>query len=200
MLLWLLALQLTREPIVSDKKPSTLIRLLKIGAIVLVVLVVGIVVVGFMLDDKPHISSSIVIDATPEEIHEWVGDLRKWDDWGPWREDDPDMTYTYTETTTEVGDRMEWVMNQGTGNVSLTATDPQTGVEYMFQWGDTDPAPGYISYAAIDGGKTEVTWGTNFDVGMNILGRYMMAAFRGVMVNMYDKGLSSLKDKVEGGE
>jgi hypothetical protein len=159
------------------------------------VFVIVVVAVGFMLERDPVFQSSRVIKASPEAIHEWVGDLRKWDEWGPWRDDDPNITYEYSDTTTQIGDTMHWKMKQGTGNVKITSTDPQAGVHYMFQWGKQTPLPGKITYRPVDDG-TEVTWWFQVKSGNNIFARCMLAAFRGRMVGMFDKGLKGLQDKL----
>jgi hypothetical protein len=166
------------------------------GVLALLAVAVVFVAVGFMLERDPVFKSSRVIKASPEAIHEWVGDLRKWDDWGPWREDDPDITYEYSDTTTGVGDTMSWKMKSGTGNVEITSTDPQAGLHYMFQWGKQTPLPGNITYRTVDDG-TEVTWWFQVKTGNNIIARYMLTAFRGRMIGMFDRGLKGLQTKVE---
>ena len=44
------------------------------------------VVVGLILPTEFTVKRSIVIDGGPEGIHEYVGELRKWDLWAPWKD------------------------------------------------------------------------------------------------------------------
>jgi hypothetical protein len=187
--------------VAQEKKKSSLVgRLLKV-LLVLVVLVAlavgGIYVYGTTLESKPHIERSIVIEADVDDIHSQVGDLRKWDDWGPWREQDPDMTYTYTDSTTEKGSKMSWDMKDGSGSVKFTKVDPEKGVEYIFTWENWTPTTGGVKYEPQGDGKVKVTWYFDADYSGDVLSRLFIKAGKGDMEKMFDKGLANLKNKVE---
>jgi len=170
---------------------------LKLLLLLIVVVVVAFVGYGFTLESKPHFERSVVIKADPDDVHEWVGDLKKWDEWGPWRDEDPNMKYTYSETTTEVGSKMSWTMEQGSGALWITKTDPKTGVSYKFQWEDWEPTDGSVTYTEQEDGTTKVTWSFDADMGMNLFGRYAMHFGREGMEEMFQKGLNKLKIKLE---
>lgn len=170
--------------------------ILKLFVLLVLFAVGGVLVWGFTLPKDYKFERSIVIDADIDDVHEWVVDLKKWDEWGPWRAEYPDMTYTYTETTTEVGDKMTFVTKDGTGSLQWTAINPDTGCEYKFQWDDWDPSSGAMRYEETSDGKVKVSWSME-SKDVNFIGRYMMTIMGDGMNEMFDKGLAKLKTKVE---
>jgi hypothetical protein len=171
---------------------------IKVLLLVVVVVLVAGFAYGMTLEAKPHYERSVAIKADPDEVHEWTGDLKKWAEWGPWTETDPNMTWTYTDKTNEVGSKMSWVHKDGKGNLTITKTDPEKGVWYKFQWEDYEPTEGYISYTKQEDGTTKVTWAMDSnDAGMNVMMRYMGHFMRGAMEDMFQKGMDKLKTKVE---
>jgi len=183
----------------AEKKSGCLGRVVRVIGLVLLLMVLLFVAGGLALDGSPKFERHVDIDADRAAIHPWIVDLRRWDDWGPWRDEDPDIQYTYTERTDQVDSRMEWTMSSGSGAVWFTAIDPQTGVEYKFQWEDRAISDGAIRYEPLGDGKTRVTWSFQADLGWNLIGRYVMFFARGTFESMFDDGLAKLKTKVEGG-
>lgn len=69
------------------------------------------------------------IDASPEVIFDRISSFRRWPDWSPWEELDPDMTKTYTGTDGEIGSHYAWDGNRRAGAGSMTITgldDPRS--------------------------------------------------------------------------
>jgi hypothetical protein len=182
----------------NKPKKSGLGSVIKVLLLVLVVVLVAGFAYGMTLEAKPHFERSIVIKASPEDVHEWIGDLKKWDEWGPWREEYPEIAYTYTEKTDEVGGKSTFVTKDGTGSMTITKTDPEKGMWYKFTWDDHPETEGFVSYTKLEDGNTKVTWAMDAsDAGMNIPMRYAMHFMRGAMEDMFQKGLGKLKTKVE---
>src|SRR5690606_38039947 len=90
----------------ADKPKKGGISIIKLLLLAMMLGVAGVVAYGFMLDDVIKVERSIVMDAKPRDVHKFIGDLRAWDDWGTWRDEDPTITYTYTDSTTDVGSKM----------------------------------------------------------------------------------------------
>ncbi|RMF69580.1 MAG: polyketide cyclase, partial [Calditrichaeota bacterium] len=64
-------------------------------AIVLVSLALILIVVGLFLPASYHAERSIVINAPASVVFDYVNDLTKWEEWGPWQEEDPTIEITY---------------------------------------------------------------------------------------------------------
>jgi hypothetical protein len=62
------------------------------------------------------------INASPEVIFDRISNFRRWPDWSPWEELDPDMTKTYTGADGEVGSHYAWNGNRRAGAGSMTIT------------------------------------------------------------------------------
>ena len=105
----------------------------------LVVIIVILVVVGFLLPTEYEVNRYIVIDAKPSKIHDLVGDLKRWEDWMTWKDEDPSIEITFGKKTTGVGARQTWTGKEGVGEIVFTSSDSKRGVEYdmSFQQGGT---------------------------------------------------------------
>lgn len=165
----------------------------------LVVVIVILVVVGLLLPTDYEISRYIVIDAKPSKIHDFVGDLKRWNDWMTWKEQDPTIEITYGKKTTGVGASQTWTSEKerGAGEIVLTSTDSKRGVEYdmSFEQGK------YKSKASIlyeeMGKSTRVTWTMNGDWPTPVIGGYMVLLFTPMIGDSFQNSLSNLKARVE---
>jgi hypothetical protein len=168
----------------------------------LAVLVVAIVLVGLMLPTEYSVNESVAIKASPEAIHAYVADLEKWDDWAPWLEEDPTIVTTLGEITVGVGASQTWTSKDGDGELTLTASDPATGIAYdmAFIMGDVRaPSTCTMTYE-VDGDSTVVGWTMDGDIGdmmPAVMAGYMNIMMESTISEMFKTGLTSLKEKVE---
>jgi len=168
----------------------------------LVIFLAVIAVIGLVLPTEYEIEKSIEIDATPEAIHAFVGDLEQWESWAPWYEADPTIKVTMGEKTTGVGASQSWTAEDGDGELTFTESDAKTGIGYdmAFIMGETRaPSVSAMKYKTANG-KTTVTWTMNGDADAfapPVIGGYMTALMKGQIGGMFDQGLENLKTKVE---
>jgi hypothetical protein len=182
----------------DDKKKKKGGSVLKLLLLLIVVVAVAFVGYGMTLDTKYHFERSVVIKADKDDIHEWVGDIRKWDEWGPWREEDPAMKITYGEKTEGVGASESWEGEKiGKGKLEFTAADPETGIKYKLQISDFPWTSGEVRYEDAPEGATKVTWTFDSEPEVGFFSRYFYTFGGDSMNEMFEKGLSNLKTKVE---
>jgi carbon monoxide dehydrogenase subunit G len=163
----------------------------------ILVLIAAVFLLGMMLPSKYDVRRSVVIDAGPERVHEFVSDLRMWEAWMPWTDVDPTIRITYGETTSGVGASHSWSGKSGDGELTFTKSDPDDGVEYDMAFdGGSFASKGQLSYESAGNG-TRVTWVMSGDVGGNVLQRYMLLGLDGAMGPMFESGLNKLKAKAE---
>ena len=168
-----------------------------IAAVVALILV--IVAVGLILPSTYTVERSILIDARPEDIHEYVGNLEKWDEWSPWKEEDPSIVVTLGEKTSGVGASQSWVGDSGTGALTVTESSPTGGIKYDLLFdGGTYECVSSMMYDQLQDGRTKVTWGMSGDMGRSVTGGYFAVLMDSMVGNMFDKGLLNLKREVEG--
>ena len=173
-------------------------KVFKAALFIVVVTVVIIVAVGFFLPSSYVVEKEITIQATPAAVHVFVDDLTKWPEWGPWQEEDPSIVTTLGAITAGVGAHQSWSGDSGSGELTFTASDPASGVQYDLSFDDGKflcvSAVRYIDRA----GATKVTWSMRGDVGNNLLGRYFALFSDSLVGPMFTRGLEKLKASVEG--
>jgi uncharacterized membrane protein len=175
-------------------------RILKTAAVILVVFIIAVAAIGIFLPTKYDVERSVVIDATPEKIHGYVGDLRKWDEWAPWKEEDPSIVITLGEKTSGMGASQSWVGNSGTGALTITESSPEKGIEYdlLFDGGRYE-CKSSMKYSRLPDGDTKVTWAMSGDMGRSLTGGYFALLMSSMVGSMFERGLSNLKSTVEKG-
>lgn len=168
----------------------------------LLVAIVVLLLVGLFLPTEYSVERETTIQAPPAEVHEYVGDLRKWPEWAPWHEQDPSIETTYGDKTTGVGASQTWTSKDGDGELELTASDPESGIAYDFAFLMDEkrvPSTAVMSYEK-QGDATVVTWtmeGDLADMMPPVVAGYMGLMVPGQIGSMFEDGLSNLKEKVE---
>lgn len=166
----------------------------------ILIAVVGLVallfVVGLMLPDTYHVERSVEIQAPAAAVHALVGDLRAWDEWTPWKDEDPTIVVTFGGATTGVGASQTWKGESGDGELTFTACDPATGVAYAMSFdGGKYPSTGALSYEPVAGG-TRVTWAMDGE-GSDPVGRWFGLFMDRMVGPMFESGLAKLKAAAE---
>ena len=174
-------------------------KILKIGIIIIVTLVVLLGIASMVMSDEYDFERSIVIDAEPAAVHAYVGELKSWDEWTPWKQDDPSIEITYGDKTTGVGASQSWTGKDGKGKLTFTRCDVASGIAYdmVFTAEDGTEMPAACAMNYEKSGKgTKVTW--TMSGKLEGMGAGIFAALMPSMAGkMFDRGLESLKKKVE---
>ena len=163
----------------------------------LVVIIVILVVVGFLLPTEYEVNRYVVIDAKPSKVHDLVGDLKRWEDWMTWKDEDPSIEITFGKKTTGVGARQTWTGKEGVGEIVFTSSDSKRGVEYdmSFEKGRYTSL-GSILYEEM-GKSTRVTWTMKGDWPVPVVGGYMVLMFTPMIGKSFEEGLGNLKSRIE---
>ncbi len=146
------------------------------------------------------VERSISIDASPEEVFERVSNLRRWSEWSPWEELDPNMDKVYSGTDGTVGSGYSWKGNRkaGAGEMSISdlAQSEQVTIDLRFlKPFKSANVTGLVLRPEADG--TNVIW--------TMTGNYtLMSKIMGVFVSMdkivgkdFERGLAKLKSVSE---
>ena len=175
-------------------------RFIKTAAVVLIILILTVAVIGLFLPAQYSVERSIVVNATPEKVYNYVGELKKWEDWAPWKGDDPNLVITLGEKTKGVGASQSWVGDTGTGALTITESSPESGIRYdLLLDGGTYDCKGSIQYYKVKEGETRVTWAMSGDMGKSLASGYFALLMDTMMGDMFEKGLKNLKNVVEQG-
>ncbi len=163
------------------------------------VAVVALIVVGgsFFLPSHATVKRSIEIAAPPEKVFAIVGDLRRFGEFSPWAELDPDMKTSFEGAESGVGQVMRWVSDDpqvGNGVQTIVEYRPSTRVASQVEF-DMGKSIASWDLAPTSAGTT-ATW--TFDSDLTGI----PAKWFGLMLETwigadYDKGLARLKAVAE---
>jgi len=176
-------------------------RFLKALAISLIILVGVFVVVGLVLPKEYEVERTVVIDAPPQSIHVFVGDLKKWSEWTPWNNEDPTLTILLGDKTAGVGASQSWTGEGGDGELIFTASSPTEGIAYdlLFDNG-AFASVAALGYRPLSEQSTEVRWTMTGEIDMPVVGAYFALMMDAMVGQMFEQGLGELKKRVEAGE
>ena len=167
-----------------------------VSFIILLLLILGII--GYLLPTEYSISKTTTISSAPAHIHEYVGDLDKWQTWTPWKGEDPSIEITNSEKTTGIGASQSWTDKRGGGSLRFTSWSPEKGIEYDIYFdGGKYTSKSAIQYDSSSETRTRVNWYLEGDMSMPIIGGYFALFMKYSIGKMFNDGLTQLKTVVE---
>jgi Polyketide cyclase / dehydrase and lipid transport len=165
----------------------------------LVIVAAVLVVVAFLLPRYATVFRSTEINAPVSAIYPIVSDLRRFNEWSPWAELDPNAEITFTGPTDGVGQTMRWHSDNpgvGSGSQTIALLEPNREVETSLDFGSQGTAMASIDLEP-SGSTTKVTWGFTSDLGFNPVARYFGLMFDKWIGADYERGLAKLKAVAE---
>ena len=168
--------------------------------LVFVLLLVVVIGVGFFLPGSYEVVRERELPATPEEIHPWLEDLRRWPEWTAWGADHPEIVYTYEGAERGAGAIYSW-KEQGdvpSGRVEITHASLDKGVRY-----DLSIDQGrFVSKGALEyrprGESTVVVWTMRGELARDPLQRYMGLFMDRFVGSDFEGGLARLEEQLAG--
>lgn len=173
-------------------------RILKKILWVIVGLIIILIITMFAIGKHYHFETSMVVNAPIEKVYEQVSSSKKFNEWNPWMDLDPNLKLTYSGVQGQPGDEYCWEGTEdvGKGCHTITALIPNKKVatKMMFKKPFESDATSDIMLTNEESG-TKVTWSMDceLDYPMNLM-KLMMDS---QMEDSYGKGLKKLKELVE---
>jgi uncharacterized protein YndB with AHSA1/START domain len=166
----------------------------------LVVIVGVLFALSAALPTDYRVSRSTTIAAPASKIFPYVDDFRKWKEWTPWLDDDPDVKPTIDGAPGK-GAVYTWSGNKkvGEGKMTLIESEPNERVKMKLEFLRPMPGTADAEFAfKADGDKTIVTWTIAGE--RNLLAKAFGSVFgMDMMIGSYfEKGLTRMKAVVEG--
>ena len=167
-----------------------------LGFLFLLIIILG--VIGYFLPTTFTLNKSVTISSTPAHIHEYVGDLSRWQIWTVWKDDDPEIEITIGEKTTGIGAQQSWKDKHSGGSLTFTSWSPEKGIEYdlFFQAGKYK-SKSAIQYDSRSTTRTRVRWSLDGNMSMPIIGGYFAILMKYSIGKMFQESLTQLKTVVE---
>lgn len=169
-------------------------RILKYILLLAILAIIGFsVYVGTQKSDY-EIEKSKVIKAQRSVIFNYVNDYRNWEDFGIWKEEDPSMIFTYSDTTIGKGASYSWKGKFGDGKTTTLFEKENDSIAQKVVFSGNE-GTSYFTFKDTTGG-TKVTWHSK---GTLKFMDKVYATFKGgaekMIGNMFEKTLAKL-DKV----
>lgn len=153
----------------------------------------------FVVISKPNnfrMQRSLTIGAPAEVIYGHIDDFRKWKDWSPWEQLDPDLKRTFSGETSGVGAVYDWQSNGKAGQGRMTIREAAPAHRLLINLDFIKPFPATNSAEFLlqpSGDDTVVTWAM---FGPSPF----MSKLMGTIMNMddligkdFERGLENLK-------
>jgi len=173
-------------------------KTLKYILFLLIIVIIGFLIYVAVQPNSYDVKRTKLIKAPVNVIYNNINDIQKWDNWGPWHDEDSTIVTTYSDNTVGVGAKSSWTSRQGPGNLELVSTVPNKSVDLKMQFGDYNPSDVSWVLEAVDGG-TNVTWGMKNDSNPFIF--KFISSLQGGMEKMLGemelKGLDNLANVVD---
>ena len=175
-------------------------KILKTIGFLILGLVALALIVGAFQPTRFEYERSTDINAQKEAIFAKVNDLRTFEEWGPWKEEDPSMEITYGEKTEGLGASYFWDGEKsGTGTMTVTESTPPTWQKTSIEFDGEGGGDGWFKLEEGENGATKTFWGFGMDIPypMNAMMLFTGGSMEKEMNRMFDLGLSNLKSMCE---
>ncbi len=157
--------------------------------------------IGLMLPGEMHVQRTAEIDTPPEQVFPLVNDLKAFNRWAPWTGQEHQVQFNYSGPDSGVGARMTWKNDaEGSqiGSQEIIESTPPRQVVFSIDFGPQGAATATVELEPSATGS-RVAWRFDYEIGYDLVGRYIGAMMEGPMGNRYAMGLARLKELVETG-
>jgi len=148
---------------------------------------------SLLLPATTQVERSVVIDRPQTEVFAALDSFRRFPQWSPWAEQDPETGFGFSGPARGVGATMTWSGNQavGSGQQIIRRSEAPHLIVVEQAFGDHVSTSRY-ALAAEDGG-TRVSWRIEMAHGFNPLSRWMGLLSASGMASDIERGLARLK-------
>lgn len=127
----------------------------------LALIVFGIIAVALLKSPDFRVERSLVIAAPAEKLFPYFDNHKKFNEWNPWTQMDPEAKNTYTGPESGVGAVASWEGTKvGKGSATITESKPNERIVERMNW--LEPMQGVstveFTFKSESDGKTKVTW------------------------------------------
>lgn len=174
-------------------------KTLKRLVLALLTIVVVAVIISLFLPKTVFVARSTTIDAPNEVVFLYVNSLKKFQEWSPWAERDPNTRIEYSGPDAGVGASMTWQSSSpdvGSGSMEIVESRPNEFVKVSLDFGGQGNGVAHHTLNP-SGDRTDIIWAFETDLGYNPIARYMGLMFDDWIGNDYAEGLARLKALVE---
>ncbi len=167
----------------------------------LLIIIVALLAIVAIQPSEFKISRSITMKAPVAKVFDEIDDFQSFQTWSPWAKLDPNCKYTFEGPESGVGSMMKWAGNDevGEGALTIIESNPTSGIKQKLEFTKPFVCQNDVAISLRHEGddQTVVVWSMS---GKNdFMGKAMSLVMNmdKMVGSMYDKGLATLKAKVE---
>ncbi|MCG6861559.1 MAG: SRPBCC family protein [Chromatiaceae bacterium] len=172
-------------------------------AVILIGAVVGLLIIGgLLLPGEIRVARSIEIDVPPAQVFPFVNDPEAFNHWSPWAAVDNETRYEFAGPESGVGARLSWSSDNpevGSGTQEIIRSRPPEQVVMQLDFGPQGSAEASFDLEPV-GTSTRVTWSFGYEIGYDLIGRYVGLLMERLVGEKYEEGLERLKRLAETGQ
>lgn len=174
-------------------------RFIKIIGGILMALIVLYVIACFFGPKNANITRSIDIEASPAQIYSQFANLKNWEKWSPWSNNDETMSISYQDKVEGVGAGYSWNSEkQGGGSLEILEAVPGKSMKTKLKFDGWDgESYGSWQIEPTGSGGSKLSWGMNSETDIPFIFRGMSMGMPGALQNSFDEGLASIKKLAE---
>jgi effector-binding domain-containing protein/uncharacterized protein YndB with AHSA1/START domain len=145
-----------------------------------------------------NIQRSKVINQPISKIFNTVNDLKTWEQWGPWHDQDSTIVVTYGEKTVGVGANNSWTSKDGPGAMKTISVEMNKSILQELQFADYEPSEILWGFEEVEEG-TKVTWTMRDDKAPFFFKMFsaMSGGWDNMLGPMLENGLKNLDEVVK---
>ena len=171
-------------------------KLLKVLLYLVLALVLVFVIGGYLLPGTSHVERSITIDRPATQVYTMLNSFKRFNEWSPWYEMEPEAMYSYSGPESGVGAAMAWEGKKvGSGSQRIVESVAATRVVNALDFGGSQATATYA--LSPDGNGTRITWSLDSEHGNNLVSRWFGPLMERMVGPDFEHGLAKLKTVLE---
>lgn len=150
--------------------------------------------IGYFLSPRFQVRKSVVIGASPEQIFQYTGQLKRWPEWTAWNNQRyTSLKLSYGGPAQGVGSWQKWEAEDNeNGEIQITGWEPSKKTAFQVKLDEHFTSSGIILLEPGPAG-TKVSWTMEGDVGNNLISRYFILFADKLMASDLETGLANLQ-------
>ncbi len=170
-----------------------MLKKIGIGVVVLLVLLIGVI---YTRPDEFEVTRSRNLSAPPAAVYAQIADFRRWPQWSPWEERDPNMKREFSGAESGNGAKYAWVGNKdvGEGRMTITEAQPTERVAILLEFLEPFAATNVTEFRLAPSGQgTKVDWTMRGENGFPAKAMSLFMNMDKMIGDDFDAGLAKLE-------
>ncbi len=144
------------------------------------------------------VARSKIINQPISKVFNTVNNLKTWEDWGPWHDEDSTIVVSYGDKTVGVGASDSWTSKDGPGAMKTIAVTKDSAIQQEMTFGDNEPSEVLWDFEKVEEG-TKVTWTMRDDKAPFVFKFFsaMSGGWDNMLGPMLVKGLDNLDEVIQ---